>query len=183
LALGGPENIDRSVIRFLVAEVRPAGEIFMRRAGVFAVGILFLGCHSYVPTTAPEAPLGSEVRALLSTEAQLALEDRLGMERRSVTGRMVERRADTLFLLVRTAGAGSGSLYQRLDIAERDVLRLDLRRQHNGRTFGLVVGLVGAATALTILLTGDVDSGSPLPGEPSPPERVTGWWSSVPRQR
>ncbi len=146
----------------------------MRRAGVFAVGILFLGCHSYVPTTAPEAPLGSEVRALLSTEAQLALEDRLGMERRSVTGRI---------LLVRTAGAGSGSLYQRLDIAERDVLRLDLRRQHNGRTFGLVVGLVGAATALTILLTGDVDSGSPLPGEPSPPERVTGWWSSVPRQR
>ncbi len=146
---------------------------------VFMAGILLTGCHTYVPIALHDAPLESEVRATLTTEARVGLEDRLGLGRASLTGRLLERHVDSLTLLVRTAGVGSGATHRPLGIAQQDIITFELKENHDTRTLGLILGVVGGVTLVSILLMGEVDTGNPLPSPPDPPERVMGWpdWS------
>jgi len=117
---------------------------------------LVLACYRYVPASLDVVPSGSAVRATLSTEAQLALRDSLGLRRQTVQGTLVERDGDRLLLAVRTDAAewraGAPALYQRIAVTPRDVLQVEVKRLQRGRTAGLLAVLAAAATISVIEL-------------------------------
>ena len=135
---------------------------------------LVVACYRYVPASLAVVPSGSAVRATLSTEAQLALRDSLGLGRQTVQGTLVERDGDRLLLAVRTdaAGwrAGAPALYQRIAVTPRDVLQVEVKRLQRGRTAGLFAVLAAAATISVIELTRRGNPGTPPGGGGGPPE-------------
>jgi hypothetical protein len=135
---------------------------------------LSVGCYTYVPATLDAVPVGTEVRALLSTEAELALRDSLGVEFRPLHGTLVERHDGRLLLSVRTGiGArelGSQLLYQRIGVTPQDVLRVDVRRLQRTKTVAFAVAIAAAATVVTLGALGKLNPGSPGGGGGGPPE-------------
>jgi hypothetical protein len=125
------------------------------RAVLGAAGAaLTLGCYAYVPATMDVVPVGAEVRAQLSTEAELALQDSLRVGLRPLHGTLVDRQDDRVLLSVR-AGVGSrefGSqpLYQRISVTPRDVLRVDIRRLQRSKTVAAALAIAGGAAFLLI---------------------------------
>lgn len=152
----------------------------MTRAALGAMAAaLSLGCYSYVPSTMNAVPVGARVRALLSTEAEVALHDSLGLELRSLNGTLVERQDSRLLFQVRTASGaaafGSRPLNQRIAVSEQDVLRVDVRRMSRLKTGALIAALVGAAAVVAIEGFGLLKPGTPQPPPTGPPEQVRGW--------
>jgi hypothetical protein len=144
-----------------------------------AAAALSLGCYTYAPVTLDAVPVGSEVRALLSTEAELALRDSLGTELHPLQGTLVDRQPGRLLLSVRTGvGArelGSQVLYQRVGVTPQDVLRVDVRRLQRTKTVALGVAIAGVATLVTLGALGKLNPGRPDGGGGGPPERLQGW--------
>ena len=136
--------------------------------------VLVLACYRYVPASLDVVPSGSAVRATLSTEAQLALRDSLGLQRPTVQGTLVERDGDHLLLAVRTDAAewrpGAPALYQRIAVTPRDVLEVEVKRLQRGRTAGLLAVLAAAATISVIELIRRGNPGTPSSGGGGPPE-------------
>ena len=134
---------------------------------------LTLGCYAYVPARLDVVPVGAEVRALLSTDAELALRDSLGVELRPLHGTLVDRQNDRLLLSVRTGvGAralGSQPLYQRIGVTPRDVVRVDIRRLQRSKTVAVALAIAGAAAFLAIEGIKVLRPGSPGGGG-GPPE-------------
>ncbi|HEV8305970.1 MAG TPA: hypothetical protein VGQ25_13465 [Gemmatimonadales bacterium] len=140
---------------------------------------LSLGCYTYAPVTLDAVPVGAQVRALLSTEAELALRDSLGVELRPLHGTLVDREEGRVLLSVR-AGVGSrelGSqlLYQRVGVAPQDVLRVDVRRLQRGKTVAFALAIAGAATIVAIKAVAILRPGSRDNGGGGPPEQLLGW--------
>ncbi|HEY3280203.1 MAG TPA: hypothetical protein VGJ83_06800 [Gemmatimonadales bacterium] len=135
---------------------------------------LSFGCYTYVPATLDAVPVGTEVRALLSTEAELALRDSLGVELRPLRGTLVDRQNGRLLLSVRTAtGArelGSQLLYQRIGVTPQDVLRVDVRRLQRTKTVALAVAIAGVATLATLGALGKLNPGGSTGGGGGPPD-------------
>jgi hypothetical protein len=135
---------------------------------------LSVACYSYVPVSLDAVPAGTGVRAVLSTEAQLALRDSVGLRSQAVQGTLVDRSEDRLLLAIRAdAGvwrAGSPALYQRVAVASRDVLRVEVKQFHRARTVGLVAALTTAAAVLTIEALRKGNPGTPSPPGGGPPE-------------
>lgn len=131
-------------------------------------------CYSYVPARLESVPLGSSVRALLSTEASASMSARLGYAAGTLSGRLVANSDQGVLLLVRAPGTGvqpgSAALFQRVDVARPDVLRVDLRVLSKVRTGGLVAALLGAATIALVQAFGASNPGSPPGGGPPPVE-------------
>jgi len=136
--------------------------------------VLVLACYRYVPASLDVVPSGSAVRATLSTEAQLALRDSLGLQRQTVQGTLVERDGDRLLLAVRTDAAewraGAPALYHRIAVTPRDVLQVEVKRLQRGRTAGLLAALAAAATISVIELIRRGNPGTPSSGGGGPPE-------------
>lgn len=140
------------------------------------------GCYKYVPAEVDQVPLDAHVNVMLSTEGQLDLRERAGLDRRELRGVLVERSADAVLIAVPSTRAfpGEGPLYQRLDVRKRDVLRVDERVLDKPKVVGLAIGSVVAALGFVLLITDDGGPGSqPGPG-PDPPEHVTGWRLRLP---
>jgi hypothetical protein len=148
--------------------------VLPRAALGVAGAALSLGCYSYAPASLELVPAGTPVRALLSTEAQVALRDSLGLEQQRVRGTLVERDGDRVLLAVRFNQGdwrvGSSALYQRIAVAPRDVLQLEVRRLNPGRTAGLFATLAAAATILAIEAYRKLNPGSPVPPGGGPPD-------------
>jgi hypothetical protein len=143
-----------------------------------------LGCYSYAPTTVDAVPEGAEVRALVTLERQAALRDQVGLNEEAVKGRVVEKRPDRLLLSVRTASTaeefGSRSLYQRVEIPQADVLRVDAREVSPLKTAGIVAVTSGGIVVILLeVLGGESVSGGGNGGDGGQ-DRVTGWLPSVP---
>lgn len=146
----------------------------LRAALGAASAALTLSCYTYVPATVDVVPVGAQVRAMLSTEAELALRDSLGVELRPLHGTLIDRQADRLLLSVR-AGVGSqqlGSqpLYQRVGVTPQDVLRVDIRRLQRSKTVAFALAVAGAAAFLAIEAINVLRPGSPGGGGGGPPE-------------
>jgi hypothetical protein len=141
--------------------------------GAGAIALL-LGCYRYEPATLAIVPSGSAVRATLSSEAQLALRDSLGLRRQTVQGTLVERAADRWLLAVRTDAAdwrpGAPPLYQRIAVASRDVLAVEVRRLRRGRTAGLLAAVAAAVTIGVVEVIRRGNPGTPQTGGGGPPE-------------
>jgi hypothetical protein len=150
------------------------------RAALIAAGAVFsLGCYTYAPATLDAVPMGAEVQALLSTEAEAGLHDSLGITLRPLHGTLVEREQGRVLFAVRTAVGsptfGSQPLYQRIGVAPRDVLRVDVRRLHRGKTAALVTSVALAATLATLAALGKLNPGGSGGGGGGPPEQLRGW--------
>jgi len=133
---------------------------------VAGIALVSMGCYTYAPTTLDSVPLNAEVSALLSTEAQISLEERTGLQTRELRGELVDRNADIVLIAVPSTGPFTGEqLRQRVDVAPRDILRMEVRRPAPARTAGLMTALVGVGVLIVVLATGESNPGS-TPTEP-----------------
>jgi hypothetical protein len=135
---------------------------------------LSLGCYTYAPAVLDAVPVGADVQALLSTQAEAVLHDSLGVTLRPLRGTVVDRQQGRVLFAVRTASGspafGSQPLYQRIAVAPQDVLRVDVRRLHRGKTGALVASLALAATLVTLGALGKLNPGGSGGGGGGPPE-------------
>ena len=133
-----------------------------------------LGCYTYVPATLDVVPVGTEVRALLSTKTELALRDSLGVDLHPLRGTLVDRQDGRLLLSVRTAVGsrelGSQPLYQRIAVTPQDVLRVEVRRLQRTKTVAFAFAVVGVATLVTLGALGKLNLGGSNGGGGGPPE-------------
>ena len=145
-----------------------------RRALCATVAVLSLGCYTYVPATMNAVPVGARVRALLSSEAEAALHDSLGLDLRTLSGTLVERQDTRLLFQVRTASGspafGGQPLYQRIAVNSQDVLRVDVRRTSGFKTGALLAALAGAAAVVAVEVFGLLKPGTPGQPPTGPPE-------------
>lgn len=144
------------------------------------------GCYSYRPTTLETVPVGTEIRGLLSTEARITLEDSLRLQLSTLHGTLVERNGDSLLVTVRSVAAGSTTegrpLYQRIALAQGDVLRVDVKRLDKPRTIALVAAV--ATFAIAAVIEGFwSDPGEPPCCGPPPPEAPPVWAIRIPLPR
>ena len=152
--------------------------------GMSAIG-LSLGCFKYVPATLDTAPVGSRVQALLSTEGQIVLRNRIGIDRTVLRGELLDRSGETVLLSVRSAGmsdefGGRRSLYQRVDIPRSHILRVDQRVIDPARTGGIVAAAGGAAILLVLQAFGDRNPGQVDNGGGGPDESIRSWILRLP---
>jgi hypothetical protein len=151
----------------------------LRTALAFAGAVFFLGCYTYAPATLDAVPVGAEVRALLSTEAEVALRDSLGLDLHPLHGTLVDREEGRLLLSVRTGVGsrelGSQVLYQRVAVAPQSVLRVDVRRLQRSKTVAFVIGVASAATLVTLAALGKLNPGGSDGGGGGPPEQLRNW--------
>jgi hypothetical protein len=144
------------------------------RAALLLATLASTGCYTYVPASLERVPIGSSVRTFLSTEATLALDEQIGTRTAPLSGRLLERSDTRVVLLVREPGPaarfGSTALYQRVDVAVPDVLRVDVRVLSDVRTGGFVTALLGAVTVAIVMAVGENEPRSPSPVGPNPVE-------------
>lgn len=143
------------------------------------------GCYAYVPTTVDAVSEGSHVRAVITTERQEALRGEIGIIESPMAGQVIQKRSDRLLLSVRAASTdaefGSRSLYQRVEIPDEDVLRVDERQVSPAKTAGIVAVTSGGAVVLmAVVFGGESVAGSGSGGGGLPPESVTGWLPRLP---
>ena len=142
-----------------------------------------LGCYRYVPATLDTKPVGSKVQALLSTEGQMLLEERVGIYGQTVTGELLEVSGDSVLLAVRSAraSAGIGSLYQRVDFSRSQILRIDQRQLDAALTGGLIAAAAGGLALILSQVFGDSNPGQIEPPENGTIERIfDGWILRIP---
>lgn len=142
-----------------------------RRSLIIVTGwVILSGCYTYAPTPGPVTPQ-TDVLLLMSTEAQIRLRDRLGLDARQLEGRVVEASSDSLLVEVPStgpfAGVGGEKLYQRVDLARSDVLEALTRVPSPARTAALLAGF--GAGAAVILATQVFNDQNPGQGEVTPP--------------
>lgn len=140
--------------------------------------LVLAGCYRYVPATLETVPEGARVRALLSASGEQRAKQ-LGVARRVVQGTVLSRDGGVVSLFVPTVPIsvefGAGPLYQQLELAPEDILRVDVRELDKTKTFSL---LAGGAAALTLVTVRSFSGGGPGP-RPNPgnelPESLRGW--------
>ena len=134
------------------------------------------GCYSYrtIPVTGV-AP-GSTVRAQLSVEGRVRLEEYFPQAPRAIVGEVVDADNGSLVLLTRIDNASVPSasglpLQQRILVQHQEIAGLEERGLDRGRTFGLTSALAaGSALIVWHFLTGGGRGGVEI--EP-PPDPVT----------
>ena len=143
---------------------------------LYAILATSMGCYQYVPTTMDAVPTGDHVRALLSTEGQQDVAQRMGRLYTVLEGKVLEKNADQLLLSIPTAKVasqfGSESLYQRIDVSRQGIVRLDLRRLDKFRTYGLLGVATGVAAFIVVQSLGEGEPGSPSSGPPTPADHL-----------
>lgn len=152
---------------------------------VAALGAALLcsACYTYRMTAWDTAPVGEQVRGLLSTEARIRLEDSLRLRVDRLEGGLVERNADRALFEVRTTQDEYGRpLYQRIELAQKDVLRMEVRRLDRLRTAALAAG-VAAVTVAVIVFRASNNPGEPNGGPPLPPDAPPVWLFRIPLPR
>jgi len=121
---------------------------------VLAAGVIGAsGCYRFEPTTLDLVPQGSTIRAVLSPTASDRLRERHGIASgRALNGTVLSANGQALSLWVASVPLsvefGPRALYQQVDVAKSEVLRVDLRKMDGGRTGIAVVS--GAAMLLVV---------------------------------
>lgn len=153
------------------------------RLPALGAALLCCACYTYRPTAWEIAPAGGQVRGLLSTEARIRLEDSLRLRVDRLEGALVERNRDRALFEVRAARDEYGRpLYQRIELAQKDVLRMEVKRLDTFRTAALAAG-VAAVTVAVIVFRASNNPGEPNGGPPPPPEAPPVWLFRIPLPR
>jgi hypothetical protein len=139
-----------------------------------AIVLVASGCYTYRPASWEVLPAGTEIRGLLSTEARVGLEDKFHRRFDRIDGMLVERTADSVLVDVRWLSTTDGRpLFQRIVLAQRDVLRVDVKRLDKVRSAALVAGLV--TVALVSVATGFWSTAGDEGGDGGGNESVRAW--------
>lgn len=158
----------------------------MARPLLVGLVALQLACYSYVPAALETLPAKSDVRALLNDDGQERLRSvyRVTMEGPVLRGSLLGLEGDSAGFFVQSVPFGSGvgtrPLYQQVQVARADILRVDLRRVNAMRTAAVAaIGAGVVAIAAVKALTGGqtVATGG---GPPPPAERRGTWRLQIP---
>jgi hypothetical protein len=129
---------------------------------IFGTLIGGTGCYHYVLTDGLP-PDGARVELMMSTEAQRTLEERGvslrefgGLESGALDGKLIGHTSDSLFVELpsgRVTGFVGGTMYQRIALANSDVVRIRQRKfaAVNSAVVGAAAGLVVTGLVLIIL--------------------------------
>lgn len=138
-----------------------------------------LGCYRFQPATIEAVPRGSTVRAVLAPVASERLRERHGIEGRTLSGTVMATNGETVSLWVASGPPprefGARPLYQQVDVARADVLRVDMRELDRGKT---TLAALGGAAAVVIVARGTIFGGGPGNGTGTggvPPESRRRW--------
>lgn len=142
---------------------------------VAATSVALSGCYTYARSAGDVTP-NTQVSLLMSTEAQIRLRDRLGLDVRELHGRVVDVSLDSLMVEVPSTspftGVGGQELYQRVNLARNDVLETRTRVPSPARTAALLTGLgAGAAVILATQVFEAQNPGTPDGTPPGPDDR------------
>lgn len=141
--------------------------------GIVAIAAVALvtGCYNYSPVEMGGVAPGSDVRATLTTEKSLQLEEELGQRRSVLEGEVLDADAGSILVAVAwyrpDPRRGTEPLTQRIRLREDEILEVEARRLDRLRTGGFL-GVVGTAAAFLVirLVTGDDPGGTILPPRP-----------------
>lgn len=147
------------------------------RVRTFALAPLLAAtaCFTYQPAALPELEPGETVRAYLTREAILDLNEVVTVRDRTLTGRVVQAGGDGLLLDVAVATADAGSptrtLNQRIGIPTDGLLEVEERTVDALRT-GLAAASVAALIGTLIAWQITEDDNSPGGGGKDPPDAL-----------
>jgi hypothetical protein len=137
------------------------------------------GCFRYQEVPSTDVPPGTRVRAQLSTEGQVRLGNLLGTVQREIEGEVVEADPQNLLLLARMGVASSPTgiflEQQRVQIEQREILRVEARRLERSRTAAISVLAAGALLGTTLWLLDADGSGTEIPDVPGPENAILRW--------
>jgi hypothetical protein len=142
--------------------------------------VLSLGCYRYVPLELETAPVGTRVRAVLTTEGRIGVRMRAGLIVESLNATLLQKGADTLLFAVRWLGPWSDfgsriTVERRVEVPREDIMRIDRRELDKAKTYSLIGGIVAAGAVGTYLLFREKEpGGGPLVPPKEPFESVTG---------
>lgn len=143
------------------------------RPALILPAVLQLACYRYIPATVDAVPGQASVRVLLSPAAQEQLRTAYGITTSGPTlnGKLVGQVGDSVALYLPSVPVGTGPgtrpLYQQVDLARGDVLRVDIRRVDAFRTGvlgALAAGVVGITAYYAIIGDQTVVTPAPPPG-------------------
>jgi len=142
-----------------------------RAVRLAAASLLLSGCFHYRPLEPGVAPVGEEVRVVLTREGAAALPEEVpAFPGSAVRGTVTGREGDRLLLRVPVAVQREGLLTRELgrqvEIPAGQIVRLERRELSRGRTALAVAGGVGALVGLWASLDGGRSEGSAGPQEP-----------------
>ena len=132
-------------------------------AFVALLPVLSAGCYTFAPTELGNAPLGTEVRALLSEPARQRLWSVVPLDRQYLDGKVIASAGDTLLLevTIQPAGGMPGTFLQRIPVARQEILFLQTKQLNRRKTtmFGGVIAAAAVAVAVRIL-SGEAGGGA-----------------------
>ncbi len=108
-----------------------------------------LGCFTYAPVELGSVPDGTRVRAHLTPAGEAAYRERTEMGKGTINGTLQERAGNNVVFLVRSVVGSSqmasiGDLYQRVDIPQQDIQRVELKKINTTSTSIMVAAGAGA---------------------------------------
>ena len=137
---------------------------------LLALLLLSTGCFSYLPvTSASDVGPGISVRARISPTASAQIAPLLGAtDARRLDGTLITQSADTLIvevpIVIQDAREFGHTPNQRVSIARRDLIELEVRRIDRLRT-GAVAGAAAVVIGSVLVSAMKSDGGKePLPG-------------------
>jgi hypothetical protein len=137
------------------------------------------GCFSYLEVPSTNVAPGTRVRALLSTEGQVRLGPVLGGPQQELEGEVVEVDPESLLLLARVGVSNTPNGVflerQRLQIEQREILRLEARRLERNKTAAISALSAGALVGIAIWLFTARGSGTEITEVPGPENAVLRW--------
>ena len=146
---------------------------------------LSLGCYTYVPTTLDVTPVGTHIQAVMSTEGQIILRDRIGIDDPILKGELLEQSGETVLMSVRSGSATNefgvrASMYQRVDIPKSHILRVDQRQMDSFRTGSLIAAAAGTGVYIVIQAFGERNPGQIDNSGGGPDESISSWILRLP---
>jgi hypothetical protein len=133
----------------------------MKRALVRSVFAVLLcsagtGCFKYIPAELDALPAGENIRIYVTRNVVTSIEEVVRTNEPVLTGQIVRRENDNLFLRVPTAvraeGFHSVPIGQDLTIPVREIIQLERRQIDRIGTGALVAGTLGAAGVVIFVI-------------------------------
>jgi hypothetical protein len=133
----------------------------MKRAWVRSVSALLLcsvgaGCFKYIPAELDAVPPGENIRIYVTRNVVTSIEEVLRVGEPVLTGQIVRRENDNIFMRVptgiRSEGFHSVPIGQDLSIPVREIIALERRQIDRIGTGALVAGTLGAAGVVIFVI-------------------------------
>lgn len=152
----------------------------MRFFSTIALAVVSSGCYQYVPLTAPEAVVGSQVRVELSDRGVVGVEPALGKSVTAVEGTVRGAAADSLTIsLANVQRRGSGTQTwagETIVLKPEEIRTVSERRFSQKRTTVVATSAITLAAAGIIAIAKASGDASGDPGSKPPPVTPRRTW-------